>query len=58
MSKKHANFIQPDPGGSAEDVFLLMCEVAERVYSDSGIALDPETHLVGMRWPDQLTGLP
>ncbi len=57
VSKKHANFIQADPGGSAEDVFLLMCEVAERVYSDSGIALGPETHLVGMRWPDQLTGL-
>lgn len=54
VSTKHANFIQADPGGVADDVFGLMCEVARRVRADSGVSLQPETQLVGLRWPDGL----
>jgi UDP-N-acetylmuramate dehydrogenase len=47
VSTKHANFIQSDEGGSADDVFALMAEVRRRVLDDSGVVLNPETHLVG-----------
>jgi UDP-N-acetylmuramate dehydrogenase len=47
VSPKHANFIQADPGGSADDVFDLMTEVARRVRSFSGVELHAETVLVG-----------
>lgn len=47
VSTKHANFIQADPGGSADDVFALMVEVARAVRDHSGVSLRPETHLVG-----------
>ncbi|MDE0654096.1 MAG: UDP-N-acetylmuramate dehydrogenase [bacterium] len=51
VSGLHANFIQADPGGSAEDVMALMEEVARRVEADSGIRLRPETHFVGFDGP-------
>jgi UDP-N-acetylmuramate dehydrogenase len=44
---KHANFIQADDGGSADDVLALMAEVQRRVREHSGVDLHPETHLVG-----------
>jgi UDP-N-acetylmuramate dehydrogenase len=47
VSTKHANFIQADPGGSADDVFALMVEVARAVRDHSGVSLRPETRLVG-----------
>lgn len=47
VSVKHANFIQADPGGSADDVHALMVEVARRVEEVHGVALLPETRLVG-----------
>jgi UDP-N-acetylmuramate dehydrogenase len=47
VSTKHANFIQADDGGSADDVFALMAEVRRRVREHSGVDLHPETHLVG-----------
>ena len=47
VSPKHANFIQADGGGSADDVLALMAEVRRRVIESSGVALSPETHLVG-----------
>ncbi len=47
MSPKHANFIQADAGGSADDVFALMVEVRRRVAAHAGVVLHPETHLVG-----------
>lgn len=47
VSEKHANFIQADPGGSANDVMALMVEVVDRVAEDTGIRLRAETHLVG-----------
>ena len=47
VSTKHANFIQADAGGSADDVFALMVEVARRVRDAHGVELHPETRMVG-----------
>lgn len=47
VSSKHANFIQADPGGSADDVLALMHEVRRRVLASSGVELHPETCCVG-----------
>jgi UDP-N-acetylmuramate dehydrogenase len=47
VSTKHANFIQADDGGSADDVAALMAEVRRRVRDHSGVDLHAETHLVG-----------
>ena len=47
VSNKHANFIQADPDGSADDVVALMETVIERVHARSGVRLHAETVLVG-----------
>jgi UDP-N-acetylmuramate dehydrogenase len=47
VSRKHANFIQADDGGSADDVRALMDEVRARVREATGVDLVPETCLVG-----------
>ncbi len=47
VSSKHANFIQADDGGRADDVHALMLAVMARVRAASGVALHPETRLVG-----------
>ena len=47
VSTKHANFIQADAGGSADDVFGLMVAIARRVRDVHGVDLHPETRLVG-----------
>jgi UDP-N-acetylmuramate dehydrogenase len=47
VSPKHANFIQADEGGSADDIFALMLEVQRRVAEHSGRRLRPETRLIG-----------
>ncbi len=47
VSTKHANFIQADPGGSADDVAALMVEMARLVADHAGVHLHPETVLVG-----------
>jgi UDP-N-acetylmuramate dehydrogenase len=47
VSEKHANFIQADDGGSADDVLALMRAVAERVRDRHGVELHPEVRLVG-----------
>lgn len=56
VSAKHANFIQADPGGSADDVRALMDEVVRRVETQSGVLLHPETVIVG--FPPDPTGGP
>lgn len=53
ISTKHANFIQVDPGGSADDVFRLIREVQLRVAAATGVELHPENLLVGF---DSVTG--
>ncbi len=47
ISRKHANFIQADEGGSASDIFDLMREVRSRVLQTHGVDLHAETKLVG-----------
>lgn len=47
VSTKHANFIQVDRDGSADDVHRLMAVIADRVASVSGVRLHAETRLVG-----------
>lgn len=51
VSTKHANFIQADAGGSADDVKRLMDEVSRRVRDATGVALHAETRLVGFAAP-------
>jgi UDP-N-acetylmuramate dehydrogenase len=50
VSTKHANFIQADPDGSADDVLALIRHVAARVEATSGVRLHPEVRLVGFPW--------
>lgn len=47
VSPKHANFIQADDGGSADDVRQLIEMVRERVLDATGYALRSEIRLVG-----------
>jgi len=47
VSSKHANFIQVDDGGSADDVVALIREVRERVRTKAGVDLEPEVCVVG-----------
>ena len=47
VSDKHANFIQADDGGSADDVRALMAYVRDRVEASSGFRLRSEIRLVG-----------
>lgn len=52
VSSKHANFIQADPGGSADDIRRLMTEVRRRVLEATGVTLTAETRLIGFG-PDE-----
>ena len=47
VSTVHANFIQVDPDGSADDVMALMREMVTSVESAFGIRLHAETRLIG-----------
>lgn len=47
VSIKHANFIQADENGSADDVLALMRFVRSRVAADTGIVMRSEIRLVG-----------
>ena len=52
VSQKHANFIQSDPGGSADDVVAVMDIVRERVAETSGHVLRSEIRLIGFDGDD------
>ena len=52
VSTKHANFIQADDGGSADDVRTLIAFVRQEVLDRTGVLLQPEVHQVG--YPDPL----
>ena len=56
VSSRHANFIQADPGGSADDIAALMRALQRAVLERHGVLLRPENHLVG--FPDELLPLP
>ena len=47
VSEKHANFIQADPGGSADDVAALIAEVQAAVEAATGVHLEPELRMIG-----------
>jgi UDP-N-acetylmuramate dehydrogenase len=47
VSTKHANFIQADAGGRADDVRALMAEVRRRVLEATGYALRSEIRQIG-----------
>lgn len=47
VSEKHANFIQADDTGSADDVVALMRHVRDTVARTTGVVLRPEVKLVG-----------
>jgi UDP-N-acetylmuramate dehydrogenase len=47
VSEKHANFIQADKGGRADDVRALMNHVRTAVYEHSGVSLTAEVRLLG-----------
>lgn len=47
VSPKHANFIQADEGGSADDVWELIQEVQRRVEEATGVRLEPELRAIG-----------
>lgn len=54
VSPKHANFIQADEGGRADDVHALMAACVARVREASSVELHAETRLVG--YPGTLGG--
>jgi UDP-N-acetylmuramate dehydrogenase len=56
VSEKHANFIQADPGGSADDVAALIEEVRRRVRAAHGVDLHPEVRLVGFNPRPEVEG--
>jgi UDP-N-acetylmuramate dehydrogenase len=47
VSEKHANFIQADKGGRADDVRALMTFVQRAVLERFGVSLSPEVRLLG-----------
>lgn len=47
VSTKHANFIQADEGGAADDVAALIKEVQRRVEEETGVHLVPELRMIG-----------
>jgi UDP-N-acetylmuramate dehydrogenase len=53
VSTRHANFIQADRGGRADDVRRLADEVREAVARATGITLDYEIEFVGAWEPDR-----
>ena len=57
VSPKHANFVQADPNGSADDVFALVGHVRSEVGRRLGVWLSPEVRLVGFPVEPSSTGL-
>lgn len=51
VSEKHANFIQADEGGRADDVYALIVEVRRRVLAETGVALVCENRFLGYEVP-------
>ncbi len=55
VSTKHANFIQADPDGSADDVAAVMAHVRAVIAERHGIELRIENHLRPATDPDEWT---
>ncbi len=56
VSTKHANFIQADPDGSADDVLALIEHVASEVARSAGVELRTEVRLVGFPGAGEVDG--
>lgn len=56
VSLKHANFIQADADGRADDVMALMAQIVDKVEDSSGVRLHAETRLIGFaeKWVDHV----
>lgn len=53
VSDKHANFIQADPNGSADDVYALIRAMQAKILETQGLLLRAENRLVGFdEYPD------
>lgn len=52
VSEKHANFIQADDGGSADDVMAIMRHLVDLIEQRHGVRLSAETRLVGFASDD------
>ena len=53
VSEKHAGFIVNKGGASCRDIMELMAQVRERVFRETGVALEPEVRWLGRegeRW--------
>lgn len=48
VSEKHAGFVVNRDGASCEDIVKLMAQVRERVFRETGVALEPEVRYLGM----------
>jgi UDP-N-acetylmuramate dehydrogenase len=57
VSPKHANFVQADPGGSADDVHALMRLIQVEVENRTGVLLYPEVRLIGFGGSSSTGGL-
>jgi UDP-N-acetylmuramate dehydrogenase len=53
VSPKHANFIQADAGGSAEDVARLIAHVQATVAGATGVDLRTEVRMIGFPEPGE-----
>jgi len=58
VSEKHANFIQADPQGRADDVRALIEEVRQLVSQRLGIELVPELRMLGFSGTAELASSP
>jgi UDP-N-acetylmuramate dehydrogenase len=56
VSDKHANFVQADPGGSSDDVRVLILEVQRLVAERLGVDLRPELRMIGFPEPSTSMG--
>ncbi|MEM8926511.1 MAG: UDP-N-acetylmuramate dehydrogenase [Actinomycetota bacterium] len=56
VSTKHANFIQADRGGSADDVRALIVEIRRRIWEEHGVVLHVENLLIGFEPLPELVG--
>ena len=58
VSPKHANFIQAEPDGSADDVYALIRHVRAEVGRQLGVDLHPEVRLIGFTLDHPTEGEP